>query len=111
MVYLDVELLGFRVNSLGLTTTKERVVAFRNLAFPDSLKVLEQYLGASGFLRHLILYFAKLLEPLQIRKTALLALGRKIGQVVPRNIGKRNVYTTKTFFKPTEVELLSFEVV
>ena len=41
MVYLDMELLGFRVNSLGLTTTKERVVAFRNLAFLDSLKVLE----------------------------------------------------------------------
>ena len=41
IVYLDVELLGFRVNSLGLTTTKERIVAFRNLAFLDSLKVLE----------------------------------------------------------------------
>ena len=105
------ELLGFRVNSLGLTTTKERVVAFRNLAFLDSLKALEQYLGASSFLQHLILYFAKLSKPLQIQKIALLALGRKIGQVVLQNIGKRNVYTTKTFFKPTEVELLSFEVV
>ena len=41
MVYLDIELLGFRINSLGLTTTKERVVAFRNLAFLDSLKALE----------------------------------------------------------------------
>ena len=41
IVYLDIELLGFRVNSLGLTTTKERIVAFRNLAFLDSLKVLE----------------------------------------------------------------------
>ena len=111
IAYLDVELLGFCVNSLGLTTTKEHVIAFRNLIFLDSLKVLEQYLGASSFLQHLILYFAKLLEPLQIQKTALLALGRKIGQVVPQNIGKRNAYTIKTFFKPTEVELLSFEAV
>ena len=111
VAYPDVELLGFRVNSLGLTTTKERVAAFRNLAFPDSLKALEQYLGASGFLRHLIPYFAKLSEPLQIRKTALLALGRKTGQVVPRNTGKRNAYTTKTFFKPTDAELLSFEAI
>ena len=111
VVYLDVELLGFRVNSLGLTTTKERVVAFCNLAFLDSLKVLEQYLGASSFLQHLILYFAKLSEPLQIQKIALLALGRKIGQVVLWNIGKYNIYTTKTFFKPTKAELLSFEVV
>ena len=31
--------------------------------------------------------------------------------MVLRNIGKRNVYTIKTFFKPTKVELLSFEVV
>ena len=62
IVYLDVELLGFRVNSLGLTTTKERVVAFYNLAFLDSLKALEQYLGTSSFLQYLILYFAKLLE-------------------------------------------------
>ena len=41
IAYLDVELLGFRVNSLGLTTTKERVVAFCNLVFLDSLKALE----------------------------------------------------------------------
>ena len=111
IVYLDIELLGFRVNSLGLTTTKERVIAFYNLAFLDSLKALEQYLGASSFLQHLILYFAKLLELLQIQKTALLALGRKIAQVVPRNIGKYNVYTIKTFFKPTDAELLSFEAI
>ena len=41
MAYLDMELLGFRVNSLGLTITKERIVAFYNLAFLDSLKALE----------------------------------------------------------------------
>ena len=64
IAYLDVELLGFRVNSLGLTTTKECVVAFYNLAFLDLLKALEQYLGASSFLQYLILYFAKLSEPL-----------------------------------------------
>ena len=37
--YPNVELLGFRVDGLGLTTTAQRVEAFRNLSFPRKLKV------------------------------------------------------------------------
>jgi len=74
--YPGVELLGFRVDGLGLTTTIERVAAFKNLAFPSTLKALEQYIGMTGFIRHLIPYYAQLAEPLQQRKVNLLAEGR-----------------------------------
>ncbi|EAQ86812.1 hypothetical protein CHGG_08065 [Chaetomium globosum CBS 148.51] len=107
--YPSVELLGFRVNSLGLTTTAQRVEAFRNLAFPKTLKALEQWIGATGFLRHLIPYYAQLLEPLQKRKTALLAQGRENGQLVSGNQGKRANYCAKTTFEPSEAERLSFD--
>ena len=52
---------------------REHVKAFKQLAFPGILKALEHYISATSFLRHLVPYYAKLLEPLQSRKTALLA--------------------------------------
>jgi hypothetical protein len=64
LAYPSVELLGFRVDGLGLTTTGERVEAFKSLEFPSQLRALEQYLSASGFLRHLLPYYAKVVEPL-----------------------------------------------
>ncbi|KHE82160.1 hypothetical protein GE21DRAFT_1214151, partial [Neurospora crassa] len=39
--YPSIELLGFYINSFGLSTTKERIEAFRILAFPNNLKALE----------------------------------------------------------------------
>ncbi len=109
MGYPSVELLGFHVDSLGLTTTAQRVAAFKDLAFPSTLKALEQYIGATGFLRHLIPYYAQLIEPLQSRKTVLLAKGRKEGKLVTGNHSKRNHYCVKTSFEPTSAEQLSFE--
>ncbi|KAK0705855.1 hypothetical protein B0T26DRAFT_724749 [Lasiosphaeria miniovina] len=46
MGYPNVELLGFRVDGLGLTTTKDRVEAFKKLKFPARLKDLETYIGS-----------------------------------------------------------------
>lgn len=66
----------------GASKGAERIAAFRNLAFPANLKALEQYIGASSFLRHLISYYAKLIEPLQHRKVALLKEGREKGRTV-----------------------------
>jgi hypothetical protein len=109
--YPSVELLGFYVNGFGLTTTEHRIEAFRNLAFPANLKALEQYIGASGFLRHLIPYYAKLIEPLQHRKTALLAQGRKDGRIETGNPGKRAAYCSRTTFEPTAAEKASFEAI
>lgn len=109
--YPGVELLGFRVDSLGLTTTAQRVQAFRDLAFPATLKVLEQWIGATGFLRHLIPYYAQLLEPLQTRKTELLAKGRKEGRLEAGNHSKRANYCAKASFEPTDSERLSFKAI
>ncbi|KAK4181970.1 hypothetical protein QBC35DRAFT_365589, partial [Podospora australis] len=64
IAYPSVGLLGFQVDALGLTNTADRLAAFRNLAFPNDLKALEQYVGATGFLRHLIPYYSQLVEPL-----------------------------------------------
>lgn len=106
--YPSVELLGFRVDSLGMSTTAERVQAFKQLAFPNTLKALEQYLGASGFLRNLLPYYAQLAEPLQKRKTDLLAAGRREGRVVNGNPGKRKHYCQTTRYEPTPAEKASF---
>ena len=111
MGYPNVELLGFRVDSLGLTNTAQRVEAFKKLAFPATLKALEQYIGAASFLRHLILYFAKLAEPLQKRKVELLAQGRKTSGIEANNPSKRISYYARTKFEPTALEIASFKAI
>jgi hypothetical protein len=75
------------------------------------LRALEQYIGSTGFLRHLIPYYAQLIEPLQKRKVALLAEGRKSGKIEAGNKGKRATYCQKTTYEPTTEELSSFEAV
>jgi hypothetical protein len=107
--YPSVELLGFQVDALGLSTMKDRMAAFQSLEFPAQLKALETYLGATGFLRHLIPYYAQLAEPLQKRKTALLAKGRAEGRVINGNPQRRLAYTKSTYYEPTPEELLSFQ--
>lgn len=109
--YPSVELLGFRVDAFGMSTTEERLEAFRQLTFPRQLKALEQYLGFSGFLRYLLPYYAQCAEPLQKRKTALLAEGRKMGKVEDGNVGKRQAYCRSTYYDLTPEELQSFESV
>ncbi|KAK3397985.1 hypothetical protein B0T20DRAFT_354944, partial [Sordaria brevicollis] len=64
IIYLNVELLRFRVNILNLFITEEKLKTFRNLIFPETLKVLEIYIGGFNFIRYLILYYNKFLEPL-----------------------------------------------
>lgn len=43
--YLNVGLLGQRVNSLGLTTYKLKLKTIQLFNYPDTLKALEYYLG------------------------------------------------------------------
>ncbi len=50
MGYPGVELLGFHVDSFSLTTTRKKVEAFRQLVFLGTLKALEHYISATGFL-------------------------------------------------------------
>jgi hypothetical protein len=71
-----VELLGFYIDALGIHSTEQRTQGFRDLEFPAILKALETYLGASSFLRSMILYYAQIADPLQHRKIAMFAEGR-----------------------------------
>jgi len=105
LAYPSVELLGHRVNGLGMTTTAQKVAAIRNITFPDSLKALEHFIGMTGFLRNYVPNYAKITEPLQQRKTDLLAIGRKEGATGPRRKG----FVARTTWTPTELERVSFE--
>lgn len=103
--YSSVKLLGHKVNGLGLATTEQRIAAIKNLEFPETLKNLERYLGMTGWLRSFIPFYSKLAEPLQKRKTDLLAMGRQNG-VTDNN---RKSYVSRTKWDPTEEELKSFK--
>ncbi|KHE78261.1 hypothetical protein GE21DRAFT_1223863, partial [Neurospora crassa] len=39
--YPNIEFLSFYINSFSLFTTKDRIKAFRKLAFPNNLKIFE----------------------------------------------------------------------
>ena len=107
--YPSVELLGFHVDALGIHSTEDRTQGFRQLEFPATLKALETYLGATGFLRIMIPYYAQISDALHRRKVAMLAKGRQKGRVVDKNASKRAAYTSNTRFEPTAEERASFE--
>ena len=69
--YPTVTLLGQRVDSLGLSTSEEKIKAIQSLQFPKTLRDLEIYLGMTGWLRSSIRNYAQLSKPLQERKTLL----------------------------------------
>lgn len=68
--------LGRMVDGFGLSTTKERLKAIADLKFPESLKDLETFLGMTGYMRHNVPMYASISEPLEQRKTLLLAQSR-----------------------------------
>lgn len=101
--YPDVGLLGLEVNSLGLTTAKEKLNAISLLHYPDTLGALEYYLGLIGYLWSYIHYYAQLAEPLQSLKTSLLKVALLSGQ-------QCRAYASKTKLPPaTPQQLASFE--
>lgn len=67
----SVMLLGQRVDSLGMSTSEEKIKAITSLRFPGSLRDLEILLGLTGWLRNSIPRYAQRAQPLQERKTAL----------------------------------------
>ncbi|KAI0992618.1 hypothetical protein K3495_g15567, partial [Podosphaera aphanis] len=69
--YPSVDLLGQRVDALGLSSDKEKLAAIANLQFPRTLKQLEHYLGLTSWLRQFIPKYAQKAAPLQKRKLAL----------------------------------------
>jgi hypothetical protein len=70
--YLSVTILGQKVNAFSIATTDERIAAIRHMEFPANASLLEIYIGAVGYIRDKIPYFAQLLAPLQDLKTELI---------------------------------------
>lgn len=77
------------MNSLGLTTLEEKLKAIRLLTYPDTLSILEYYLGLTGYLRSYIHFYAQLAAPLQALKTLFL-------QRAPLGGQQRRAYASKT---------------
>jgi len=69
--YPSVLLLGQRVDSLGMTTSEEKIHAITSLRFPATLRELETFLGLTGWLRASIPRYAQRAQALQDRKTRL----------------------------------------
>ena len=98
----DIKLLGQLVNSLGLSTSEEKLKAISELVFPQTLQALETYLGMTGYLRQYVSHYAALSEPLQQLKTLLL-------KEAPKKGSARRSYASKSkVLDPTKLEEASF---
>ena len=101
--YPDVGLLGQEVNTLGLTTAKEKLDATRLLQYPLTVGALEYYLGLTGYLHSYIYYYAQLAEPLQTLKMTMLKSAPLSGQ-------QRRAYALKTKLPPpSPAEMAAFQ--
>lgn len=98
----SVQLLGQRVDALGLSTPEEKLAAIRTLEFPRNLKQLEHYLGLTGCFRHYIDKYAHIIKPLQERKTRML-------KGSPLKGPERRAFATgKAINAPTDCETEAF---
>ena len=70
--YLDVQLLGRKVNSFGLISLEDKLKAIAQLQYPTTLRDLEHYLGLTGYLRQYVYFYAQLSRELQDLKTLML---------------------------------------
>ena len=100
--YPSVQLLGQKVDALGLATAEDKLAAITSLAFPKTLSQLEKYLGLTGYLRQYIPHYAAIAKPLQLRKTY---LTRSVG--VGGNARKKAAAHTHLTM-PTPKELNAF---
>ena len=92
LAYLSVTLLGQRVDSLGMSTTAEKIAAITSLRFPLSLRDLEIFMGLIGWLRSSIFRYAQRAQPLQERKTTLVKEVTTIGSARKRQAFKTYLY-------------------
>ena len=100
--YPSVQLLGQKVDSLGLWTAEDKLKAISKLAFPETLSKLETYLGMTGWLRDYVANYAIIAKPLQDRKTMMLVNSPRSGQ-------ERKNYAFRSMIKePTGAELAAF---
>ena len=107
--YDSVELLGFCVDTFGFSNTKERVKAIRSIRIPRTLKNLEYYIGLTGFMQHLVPEYGIFIEPLQKKKTELLADGREKGKTDTRS--KKRSFVIKASLNPIPEKLTAFRAI
>lgn len=100
--YPSVQLLGQKVDSLGLWTAEDKLRAIAKISFPETLSKLETYLGMTGWLRDYIANYAIIAKPLQERKTAMLAASPRAGQE------RKNFALRSRLDQPTGTELAAF---
>ena len=85
----SLEILGYLVDRLGLTTAEAKADAVKNIPYPATLAQLEYFIGLKNWNRHLILYYAQRIAPLQACKTLLLK------NAPPSSRGRKD-YATRT---------------
>jgi len=68
----SLEILGYLVDRLGITTAEAKAEAVQNIPYPATLAQLEYFIGLTIWNRHLIPYYAQRIAPLQACKTLLL---------------------------------------
>lgn len=107
--YPSVTLLGQHVDSLGMSTSADKIRAIKALGFPRSLRDLEIYLGLTGWLRSSIHRYAQIAKPLQERKTRLTReLPTKEGSQASGPARKRQS-TKLPVDDPTEAEIQAYQ--
>ena len=102
--YPSVILLGQRVDSLGLSTSEEKLAAISSLHFPRTLRELETFLGLTGWLRSSIPRYAQRANALQQRKTD---LTKHIPKESKGHARKRQ--SGASHYEPTVAEIKSFQ--
>ena len=92
--YPSIQLLGQRVDALGLVSAHDKLDAIARLAFPKILRQLDHYLGLTGYLREYIPYYGPVSKPLQDRKIRLYKVLRErsiVGNARKREAAKLRV--------------------
>jgi len=93
----SLEILGYLVDRLGLTTAEAKADAVQNIAYPTMLLQLEYLIGLTNWNRHLIPYYTQRIAPLQACKTHLLK------GALPTSHGRKD-YLARTAV-PTDTKL------
>jgi len=55
----SLEILGYLVDRLGLTTVEAKADTVQNIPYPATLSQLDYFIGLTNWNRHLILYYAQ----------------------------------------------------
>ena len=103
--YPSVALLGQCVDAFGLATSADKLAAIARLAFPQTLRQLDHYLGLTGYLRQYVPYYAAVVRPLQQQK---IALTQSLRHRLLKGNAQKNTASRLGIDVPTPKELNAF---